>query len=144
MSELHAPSVHVVLPEGHVAAHNPLLQTPVDPHAVQLLPQWERFEETHAPPHKTRPDEHTHEPAWQVVPVPQTVPQAPQFWLSVARTTQAVPQAIWPRTHPTTGEPVSGAPPSAVGPAPDPEAQLATTASVQKRTEARARREKRW
>ncbi len=41
----------------------------------------------------------THEPVWHVVPVAQTVPQPPQFMLSVDVFTHVVPHSVVPVGH---------------------------------------------
>jgi hypothetical protein len=107
-------------------------------------------EATHEPPHETSPDAHAHEPFSHVVPVPQIVPHAPQFWLSVARTMHAVPHAVWPTAHrrpggaPLSVELPSGTPPSVPNPgSPFPALQLATTKITEETSAAKAQGEKR-
>jgi hypothetical protein len=142
VAELQALSAHLVLPAGHIEAQRPLLQTCVDKQTVQSLPQCAMSEATHDPPHKTSPDAHTHDPFWQVVPVPQIVPHVPQFWLSVAVSVHSVPHAVWPAPHERPAE----VPPSAAGPNPGPAApvaQLTTTKSAEQTTAANARKEER-
>jgi hypothetical protein len=94
--ELHTPPEHVVVPAGQLVAHTPSLQTPVEGHTAQLVPQWASFDAWHEPPHETSPDAHTHDPAWQVVPVVQAFPQLPQFWLSVAVSAHPVGHDVRP------------------------------------------------
>src|SRR5580658_7556373 len=100
------------------------------------------FEGAHAPPHKTSPDAHAHDPLVQVVPVPQTVPHVPQFWLSFAVVVHSVPHAVWPAAHeiPVPEPP----PPPAPGPVPGPAApfaQLTTMKTAEQTTAANARKE---
>jgi len=97
--ELHALSAHFVLPEGQPAWHELLVQTCPDWQGAQLVPQWVALEGTQEPEQETKPREQAHEPFWQLVPVPQTVPQLPQFSLSVCTLTQAPPQDSWPDEH---------------------------------------------
>jgi len=81
--ELQAPSVHLV-PVEQVDEQVPsLLQTSLPEQAVQLEPQCCAFEATHDPPQETNPLVQLHLPAWQLLPLPQLLPQAPQFWLSI-------------------------------------------------------------
>ena len=94
--ELQAPSLHFVLFEGQDDRHWPLSQTPPVGHTVQLAPQWSVFDETHEPPHWTRPAAHPHSPPWQVVPLSQTIPHMPQFWLSPWMSVQAPLHTSWP------------------------------------------------
>jgi hypothetical protein len=61
--ELHALSLHIVLPEGHDDEHCPALQTFPLGHTVQALPQWSVFEETHALLQATSPGEQAQMPA---------------------------------------------------------------------------------
>jgi hypothetical protein len=144
VAELHALSAHSVLPAGHIEAHDPALHTPADGHTVQLLPQCAIFEATQEPPHKTIPEAHTHDPPWQVVPVPQIAPHTPQFWLSFVRTMHELPHAVSPAAHegPSVELP-SRAPPSAPSPgAATPEAQLTTMKTTEQAIQAKAKREK--
>jgi hypothetical protein len=138
VAELHTPPEHIVLPEGQLAAHSPPLQTPVAGQTAQVVPQCASFDAWHEPPHKTSPDAHTHDPFSQVVPVPQVVPHVPQFWLSVAVSTHAVPHAVRPVLHETA----AGAPPS--GPKPGealPLAQLTMTTSAEPTIAPKAKKE---
>jgi hypothetical protein len=147
VAELHAPSEHVVEPAGHIEAHAPLLQTWGDGHMAQLVPQCVVSDATHAPPQETSPDAHTHDPAWHVVPVPQVVPQVPQFWLSLVTSTHALAQIVWPATHvgPVEPPPPVPPPPPSEGPKPWPPEvpQLTTTRSVEQTTAIIARTEER-
>ena len=70
------------------------------------LPQWVASEETQAPLQERSPPAHWHEPLWQVMPLPQTVPQEPQFWGSVWALTHCCPQEVWP--EPQLGPTASG------------------------------------
>jgi hypothetical protein len=99
VAELHTPPEHIVLPAGQLVAHAPSLQTPVEGHTAQLVPQCASFDAWHEPPHKKSPEAHTHDPFWQVVPVAQAFPQAPQFWLSVVSSTHPVRHDVRPATH---------------------------------------------
>jgi hypothetical protein len=137
--------MHSVLPAGHIEAHAPLLHTPVSGHTVQPAPQWSMSEATHMPPHETSPDAHAQTPAWQVVPVPQTVPHVPQFWLSVETAMHASPHGTSPPTQMRGGGgsvEVSVAP---LSPEPglDPEPQPRTTNRAEQTTATKARSEKR-
>ena len=81
-----APPVHWVVPVAHVDEQALLLQTGVEPvHMVAQLPQWLLSDETQLPLQRKRPVLQTHLPAWQTCPEldAQTVPQAPQFCVSV-------------------------------------------------------------
>ena len=62
--------------------------------AMQLVPQCSGLDWTQAPAQRTKPPVQTQEPAVQVLPLPQTVSQVPQFWLSLCRLTQEVPHCI--------------------------------------------------
>jgi hypothetical protein len=72
---------HGERPDEHVSVHFPLVQTSAPAHCVPQLPQsfWLLERSTHAPPHDVCPAGHAQEPATQLVPDPQTVPQAPQL-----------------------------------------------------------------
>jgi hypothetical protein len=56
-----------------------LLQTCPPAQAFVQPPQWVASEGTQLPPHESSPALHRHCPAWQLRPVPQALPQAPQF-----------------------------------------------------------------
>jgi hypothetical protein len=91
---LQVPSWHFV-PDVQVDEQVPVLsQTLPLAHAVQLVPQWSGLDWTQVPPQLTKPPVQTQEPAEQVLPLPQALPQVPQFWLSLCRLTQVVPHCI--------------------------------------------------
>ena len=91
---LQVPSGHFV-PDVQVDAQVPALsQTSPLAHAMQLVPQCSGLDWTQVPPQLTKPPVQTQEPAVLVLPVPQTLPHVPQFWLSLCRLTQAVPHCI--------------------------------------------------
>jgi hypothetical protein len=79
MVSTHAPPGQAVSPVLQLDWQVLPLQTWPPVHAVEQLPQWLASEETQAPPQASRPAVHMHALAWQVWPVPQAVPQAPQF-----------------------------------------------------------------
>ena len=55
----------------------------------------------HAPPlHVVLPAGHAQRPFWQVVLLPQWVPQVPQLVLSAAKSTQALPHDDWFEAQP--------------------------------------------
>jgi hypothetical protein len=71
---------------------------PQFPHACELAPEHAQIPFTQLDPegqhklllpHGGAPPGHRHFPLWQVVPAGQTVPHAPQFWLSVCRFLQS-------------------------------------------------------
>ena len=78
------------------AAHVATSQT----EAAQTLPQVPQLAgsvlaSTQTPSHAISPSRQEHSPSWQVIPSPQALPQAPQFWgssVNTARTTQLPPQ----------------------------------------------------
>jgi len=91
---LQVRSGHVV-PDVQVDEQVPVLsQTSPLGHAVQLAPQWSGLDWTQVPPQLTKPPVQTQEPAVQVLPLPQTWPHVPQFWLSLCRLRQVVPHCI--------------------------------------------------
>jgi hypothetical protein len=91
---LQVPSMHCV-PDVQVDEQVPVLsQTLPLAHGVQLLPQCSGLDWTQVPPQSTKPPVQTQEPAVQVLPLPQTLPHVPQFWLSLCRLTQVVPHCI--------------------------------------------------
>jgi hypothetical protein len=91
---LQVPSEHFV-PDVQVDEQVPVLsQTSPLAHAVQLVPQCWGLDWTQVPPQLTKPPVQTQEPAAQVLPLPQTLPHVPQFWLSLGRLTQVVPHCI--------------------------------------------------
>ena len=68
--ELHAPSVHIMLPEPQPAdEHCPLSQTWPLEQAMQVDPQWSVLEATHIPLQEKNPCAQTHAPAWHICPV---------------------------------------------------------------------------
>ena len=71
--------MHAVSPAPQLAWQELLLHTCAPAHVVVQLPQWLASEATQAPLQASRPAVHWHWPAWQVWPVPQALPQAPQF-----------------------------------------------------------------
>src|SRR3954462_3246174 len=105
---LQVPSEHFV-PDVQVDEQLPVLsQTLPLAHAVQLVPQCSGLDWTQVPPQLTKPPGQTHDPALQVLPLPQTLPHVPQFWLSPCRLTQAVPHCICSEPQ---GDPVPPDPP---------------------------------
>jgi hypothetical protein len=93
---LQVPSEHFV-PDEQVDEQVPVLsQTSPPEHTAQLVPQCWGLDWTQVPPQLTKPPVQTQEPEVQVLPVAQTFPQLPQFWLSVCRLAQVVPHCIWP------------------------------------------------
>jgi hypothetical protein len=87
---------HCVCPALQLELHWLLLQTGDDDgQTVVQLPQWFASEVTHEDPHSI-PDEQVHFPAWQLCPDWQTVPQEPQFRLSVWTAAQFPPHSSWP------------------------------------------------
>jgi hypothetical protein len=131
--ELQAPSEHVVLPDGQVAAHDPLSHTWGEGQGMQPLPQCVESEATQEPPHETSPDAQTHDPFAQVVPVPQVAPHFPQFCSSLVTSTHAVPQGVRPPLH--VGPKPAGTPPDV--------AQLTITKSARDTAAARVNEEER-
>jgi hypothetical protein len=98
LSVAHTPPEQSIVPVGHpIEEHAPLAQTCVP---VHLLPHWPQLLvscETHWLLQLSRPLPQAQWPFWQVEPVPQTVPQPPQFCESLpCRLTHWVPQAVWP------------------------------------------------
>jgi hypothetical protein len=93
----HAPPAHIVCPDGHIAMQVLLLQLGVAlGHIVQLGPQCVASDQSHCPLQLNRPVTHWHIPFEHVLLAPQAVPQAPQFWLSVATVLHCPLQSIWP------------------------------------------------
>jgi hypothetical protein len=87
---------HWVCPELQLELHWLLLQTGADDgQTFPQLPQLFASDVTHDEPHSI-PDEQVHFPAWQLCPDEQTVPQAPQFRLSVWTSRQVPPHSSWP------------------------------------------------
>jgi hypothetical protein len=87
---------HCVCPELQLELHWLLLQTGADDgQTFPQLPQLLASDVTHDEPHSI-PDEQAHFPAWQLCPDAQTVPQAPQFRLSVWTLMQVPPHSSWP------------------------------------------------
>ena len=84
---------HCVCPELQLELHALLLQTGADDgQTFPQLPQLLASDVTHDEPHNI-PDEQAHFPDWQLWPDWQTVPQAPQFWLSVCTFAQVPPHS---------------------------------------------------
>jgi len=84
---------HCVCPELQLELHALLLQTGADDgQTFPQLPQLLASDVTHDEPHSI-PDEQAHCPDWQLWPDWQTVPQAPQFWLSVCTLAQVPPHS---------------------------------------------------
>jgi hypothetical protein len=119
--ELHAPSEHLVVPEGHIETHAPPLHAPPDWQVTHCAPQCITFDGTQEPEHRTKPDEQAHVPLVHVVPVPQTLPHLPQFSLSVDSSTHALPHAVLLPVHVTDDPSGFGADPSAAPPPSSPE-----------------------
>lgn len=87
---------HCVCPELQLELHWLLLQTGADDgQTFPQLPQLLASDVTHDEPHSI-PDEQAHFPAWQLCPDWQTVPQAPQLWLSVCTLAQVPLHSSWP------------------------------------------------
>lgn len=83
------------VPDVQVDEQVPVLsQTSPLAHGVQPVPQCSGLDWTQLPPQLTKPPVQTQEPAVQVLPLPQTLPHVPQFWLSLCRLTQVVPHCI--------------------------------------------------
>jgi hypothetical protein len=80
---LQAPSMHFMLPPGHIDEHMPLVQTLPLGQTAQLGPQCCVFDATHALLHSTSPDAQEHVPDWHTVPLLQACPHPPQFELSL-------------------------------------------------------------
>jgi hypothetical protein len=96
VSPPHVPSGHFI-PDEQVDEQIPVLsQTSPLAQAVQPVPQCWGFDWTQPPPQLTKPPVQAQEPAVQVLPLWQTLPHVPQFWLSLCRFTQVVPHCIWP------------------------------------------------
>ncbi len=131
---LQVPSGHSV-PDVQVDEQVPVpSQTSPVAHAAQPAPQCWGFDWTQAPPQLTKPPVQTQAPAVQVLPLPQTLPQVPQFWLSPCRLTQLEPHCIWPEPQ---GDPVPPDPPRAGG------AHDTSDVAVKPPTERRSKRRKR-
>jgi hypothetical protein len=91
---LHVPSEHFV-PDVQVDEQAPVLsQTSPLAHAAQVVPQCSGLDWTQVPPQVTNPPVQTQTPDEQALPLAQTLPQVPQFWLSLVRLTQVVPHCI--------------------------------------------------
>jgi hypothetical protein len=101
VSELHAPSEHLLVPEGHMETQMPPLHAPPDWQVTHSVPQCIAFDATHEPEHRTKPDEHEQVPLVHVVPVPQALPHLPQFSLSVDSSTQVPLHAVLLPVHAT-------------------------------------------
>jgi hypothetical protein len=84
------------------------------------LPQLLVLEATQEPLQERSPPEQAQAPLVQVLPLPQALPQLPQFWLSVCRLTQAVPHCICPELQdgPVPPVPVLPVPPAPPVPSP--------------------------
>jgi hypothetical protein len=103
MQDWVAPGLHTPWPvQADHADHVPPLQVrvcvPQFPHRCELGPEQAQMPFTQLDPegqhrlllpHGAAPLGHRHTPFTQVVPVGQTLPHAPQFWLSVCRFLQA-------------------------------------------------------
>jgi hypothetical protein len=74
-----APLEHSVSLPLQLDWQEPPLQTWPAAHLVPQPPQLFASAGMHAPPQASSPAVHAHCPAWQVCPLPQALPQAPQF-----------------------------------------------------------------
>jgi hypothetical protein len=92
----HVPPEHCIAGGVQLFAHVPLLQTCVPEQVMPQLPQLLLLNGTHWPLQSSNPAPHLQAPAWQDLPVPHLVPQAPQFWLSVWTLAHVPLQDIWP------------------------------------------------
>jgi hypothetical protein len=91
---------------------------------LEQLPQWVASEATQLPLQSSRPLPQTHCPFWQARFAPQTTPQEPQFWLSVATDLHWPLQFIWPWPQVTPVPPMPAVPlVPAVPPVPEPALQ---------------------
>jgi hypothetical protein len=103
----HAPPEHMIWPDGHIAMQALLLQTWPLGQALQP-PQCCASEETQAPLQRKRPVAQVHVPFWQLRPLPQALPHAPQFWLSLASVLHWPLQLVWPEAQVAPVPPVPG------------------------------------
>ena len=73
-----------------------LLQTWPAVQVIEQTPQWVASDATQEPPQESCPEGHLHWPLWQVCPVEQALPQAPQLFESELVSTQVEPQGDCP------------------------------------------------
>lgn len=129
VTSTHAPFEHRVSPDPQLDWHELPLQTCPVVQLCEQPPQWLASGGTQLPPQSSKPALQRHWPDWQVSPVPQALPQRPQFCWSAVRSLQAVPHMARPPAHgaptvPPVPGPVDPLPPWPVPTSPRP-AQLA-------------------
>jgi hypothetical protein len=100
-----APPGHIVAPPLHMVEQALLLQTWPLGQALVQLPQWVLSEAMQLLLQLSRPALQTQEPAWQLMPLPQDLPQVPQFCV-VVTSVQTPLQLIWPAPQLTPVPPV--------------------------------------
>jgi hypothetical protein len=115
---------HCVSPDEHEPEHCPIVHTCDEAQAWPQLPQLAAsfWVLVHAVPaslaHNEVPVGHAHIDCRHVVPIVHAVPQVPQFMLSVARSTHALPQALGVEPEHVVPPPAS-VPASGVGATPE-------------------------